>query len=83
LSIAFDADLMQIVVEDSGPGIAEEIKGSVFDPFFSTKEKGTGLGLASVYSVMEAHGGRVEVTASSLGGAKFILNFNKQGQDDG
>jgi len=83
LSIGFDADVMQIVVEDSGPGIAEEIKGSVFDPFFSTKEKGTGLGLASVYSVMEAHGGRVEVTASSLGGAKFILDFNEQGQDDG
>jgi len=64
-----------IIVEDSGPGIADEIKGRIFEPFFSTKEQGTGLGLASVYSVVESHGGRVTVERGSVGGARFSLLF--------
>ena len=64
-----------IIVEDSGPGIADEIKGRIFEPFFSTKEKGTGLGLASVYSVVEGHGGMVTVERGTSGGARFSLLF--------
>jgi two-component system sensor histidine kinase PilS (NtrC family) len=64
-----------IFIEDSGPGISEEVKNRIFEPFFSTKDKGTGLGLASVYSVLEAHGGCVTVDVSSLGGARFALWF--------
>lgn len=64
-----------IIVEDSGPGIPVKIRSRIFEPFFSTKEKGTGLGLASVYSVVEAHGGNVSVSQSVLGGARFSLNF--------
>lgn len=76
LRFGVDADLATISVEDSGPGIPDEIRNRIFDPFFSTKEKGTGLGLASVYSVVEAHGGSIEVGASESGGAKFVLNFS-------
>ncbi len=68
-------ELSSLVVEDSGPGIADEIKGRIFEPFFSTKEGGTGLGLASVYSVVEAHGGMVTVERGTLGGARFSLLF--------
>jgi len=68
-------DLSTLVVEDSGPGIADAIKGRIFEPFFSTKEGGTGLGLASVYSVVEAHGGMVTVERGTLGGARFSLLF--------
>ncbi len=68
-------DLSTFVVEDSGPGIADAIKGRIFEPFFSTKEGGTGLGLASVYSVVEAHGGMVTVERGTLGGARFSLLF--------
>lgn len=64
-----------IVIEDSGPGIDDEIQGRIFEPFFSTKEKGTGLGLATVYSVIEAHGGMVTVERGSSGGARFSLLF--------
>jgi len=67
-----------ICVEDNGPGIDDDILDRIFDPFFSMKEKGTGLGLASVYSVMEAHGGKVTVGRSDLGGAKFCLVFSAQ-----
>ena len=64
-----------IIVEDSGPGVADEIKGRIFEPFFSTKEQGTGLGLASVYSVLESHGGIVTVDRGTAGGARFSLRF--------
>jgi len=64
-----------IIVEDNGPGIADEIKGRIFEPFFSTKEQGTGLGLASVYSVVDSHGGMVAVERGTSGGARFSLLF--------
>ena len=64
-----------IIVEDSGPGIPDEIKGRIFEPFFSTKEGGTGLGLASVYSVIESHGGMVTVDEGTIGGARFTLRL--------
>jgi two-component system sensor histidine kinase PilS (NtrC family) len=67
----------QILVEDSGPGIADDIREKIFEPFFSTKEKGSGLGLAAVYSIMEAHQGQLLVADSSLGGACFTLQFSE------
>jgi len=55
------ADRAEISVEDTGPGIPDEIRSKIFDPFFTTKPHGTGLGLSIVYRIMEAHGGRVDV----------------------
>ena len=51
----------EISVQDTGAGIPEAIRSRIFDPFFTTKPHGTGLGLSIVYSIMEAHGGKVEV----------------------
>lgn len=68
-------DNFTIVVEDNGPGISKEIKSRIFEPFFSTKEQGTGLGLASVYSIVESHGGKVTVDKGAAGGARFSLVF--------
>lgn len=68
-------DNFTIVVEDTGPGISKEIKSRIFEPFFSTKEQGTGLGLASVYSIVESHGGKVTVDKGAAGGARFSLVF--------
>ena len=61
VSTALRAGFAQISVEDTGPGIPGEIRGRIFDPFFTTKPQGTGLGLSIVYSIMQAHGGRVDV----------------------
>jgi two-component system, cell cycle sensor histidine kinase and response regulator CckA len=57
--------------EDEGKGIPAEIQQKIFDPYFTTKPGGTGLGLASVHSIISKHGGRVEVTSTPGLGTVF------------
>ena len=52
-----------LLVEDDGPGVPAELREQVFEPFFTTKARGTGLGLAMARRVVEAHGGRLSLTA--------------------
>ncbi len=66
---------IEIVVEDSGTGIPDELVEQVFVPFFTTKREGSGVGLALTRQVMMAHGGDVKLSKSDLGGAKFTLTF--------
>jgi signal transduction histidine kinase len=47
---------------DNGDGIAEEVRGKVFDPFFTTRANGTGLGLSIAYEIVQAHGGRIAIS---------------------
>jgi signal transduction histidine kinase len=66
----------RIAVEDDGPGVPDEAVSKLFVPFFSTKETGTGLGLALVAKIVVLHGGRVSVGRSAaLQGARFELAF--------
>jgi signal transduction histidine kinase len=58
-----------VEVKDSGPGIKEDVLASVFQPFFTTKPRGLGLGLAVALKIVEAHGGRIEVKNLPGGGA--------------
>ena len=66
-------DDIEVSVQDTGSGIAEENLEKIFEPFFSTKEvgKGTGLGLSICYGIIEAHGGRIEVESKVGEGATF------------
>lgn len=61
-------------VTDEGPGIQEELLEKIWTPFFTTKEKGTGLGLAVCYSVANRHHARIDVESSSLG-TSFYVRF--------
>jgi len=71
-----EGDGARIVVEDDGPGIADSVRGRIFDPYFTTKTDGTGLGLAIVKKVVVEHGGEIEATASRrLGGARFVVRL--------
>jgi two-component system, OmpR family, sensor histidine kinase CreC len=58
-------------VRDSGPGVPSEIAEKIFAPFFTTREKGTGLGLAFVREIARDHGGDATVERSPEGGARF------------
>ena len=68
-----DENCVRISVSDNGPGIDTRLADKLFEPFFTTKSQGTGLGLAVVSSVANAHQGRVEVYNNAHGGACFSL----------
>ncbi|WP_158447424.1 two-component system sensor histidine kinase NtrB [Syntrophotalea carbinolica] len=63
----------RLVVSDTGPGIPEYLRQKIYDPFFTTKDHGTGLGLATVHNIVEAHGGTLELQGSQQGGASFVV----------
>jgi hypothetical protein len=67
---------VSISVADTRRGIPAEHLGKIFDAFFSTKEKGTGLGLALVQQIAAEHGGRIEVSSPPDGGTTFVLTLN-------
>jgi len=54
-------DSLEVIIADTGPGIAEEVQGRIFEPFFTTRVKGSGLGLSIVRNIIESHGGSVRV----------------------
>lgn len=64
-----------IVVEDDGPGMTPDVIGKIFDPFFSTKEGGTGLGLALTHEIIREHGGSIEVDSEPGRGARFTVEL--------
>ena len=78
IRIDINAAQGEIVIEDTGAGIADEDRDRLFEPFYTTKDKGTGLGLANVYANVEAHQGRIYVEPGSLGGARFIIELPEQ-----
>lgn len=68
-------DELQIDFSDTGAGISAELQERIFNPFFTTKENGTGLGLAKVFAVMESHGGGVTCHSQPGQGATFTLTL--------
>ncbi len=78
-----EAERVVIAVEDSGPGIPEEIRGRVFDPFFTTKPpgEGTGLGLSISAAIVEQAGGviRAEDRPDGARGARMVIELPRRG----
>ncbi len=62
-------------VEDTGVGISPEDLPRIFDLYFTTKEKGSGIGLSMVFRIVQLHDGEVEVQSTPGGGTKFTLRF--------
>ena len=69
------ADAFEIVVADTGPGIAADILGKVFEPLFSTKSFGTGLGLPTVRQIVEQHGGVVAISSEIGRGTEVTIRL--------
>lgn len=66
---------VEITVDDTGPGIPDDVRASIFDPFFTTKQRGTGLGLAITREIVEAHGGTIACAPRPGGGTRFIVHL--------
>lgn len=75
LAAAVAEDALRITVSDNGPGVPEDKRTEIFTPFFTTKQKGTGLGLALSKKTAEAHGGQIWVQEAEQGGARFVLSL--------
>jgi len=81
VSVYLPADgFVQIAVQDSGPGISEHIRPHIFDPFFSGREAGRGLGfgLSKAWRIVTDHRGRILVDNPPAGGTRFVIELPTQ-----
>jgi two-component system sensor histidine kinase AtoS len=75
ISTSTEQDRIFVSFNDTGPGVREHCLNKVFDPFYTTKEGGTGLGLTISYRIVENHGGRLSVQNVPGKGAKFTVEL--------
>lgn len=81
VSVTSDTGMLVVAVEDSGPGIPNEITADLFKPFTTTKAGGMGIGLSISRRIIEAHGGELTVSRSNLGGACFRFTLPEDNED--
>ena len=70
---------VKLIIKDSGIGITEKDFNQIFDPFFSTKDQGSGLGLSIVYKLIETHQGKIKVESKEGKGTKFVIFLPQKG----
>jgi len=75
VSIRSNGKAVGINFDDEGQGIADEILEKIWDPFFTTKETGTGLGLGMVKNIIESHGGNIQIVNKTEGGARVTVEL--------
>lgn len=72
---------LRLVFKDQGEGIPEHIQNRIFDPYFTTKSSGSGLGLATAYSIIKNHYGSITVESSTDTGTVFFIHLPSSGRD--
>ena len=77
ITLADSPEHYSISITDNGVGISEEHISQLFDPFFTLKKNGTGLGLAVSYSIVQSHKGSILIDTTVGKGTSFIINFKK------
>jgi two-component system, sporulation sensor kinase E len=75
VSVGFEDEFVFARFSDTGPGIESDVVGKVFDPFYSTRDDGTGLGLTIVHRIVDEHGGHIEVTSDPGTGTAFTVHL--------
>jgi signal transduction histidine kinase len=84
ISVGNTGGLCRVAVQDNGPGIPVEIREKIFEPFFSTKHRGTGLGLPIARRIVEAHGGTITLACPREGGTTVAVELPlRERRDEG
>jgi two-component system sensor histidine kinase HydH len=76
--VSSENDYIIISVADTGIGMSQETKSQVFNPYFTTKNSGTGLGMAIVYKIIEAHNGEIAVSSKEGKGTTITIYLPKK-----
>ena len=79
---AHDARSVHLLVEDDGPGVPADLRDRIFEPFYTTRSDGTGLGLPIVQRLLYSGGGELNLVDSALGGAAFEVRLPSRGNAD-
>ena len=83
IAVKKKADLVWIEFKDTGSGILKDNKEKIFQPFFSTKKSGTGLGLTLAKNIVLAHGGDIWFKKNNQQGATFVVTIPMYKKQDG
>jgi len=75
ITLARDNEGHRIAIRDHGPGMPHDVREKAFDAFFTTRHRGTGLGLPIARRVIEAHGGRIDILDAEAGGTTFVIRL--------
>jgi signal transduction histidine kinase len=70
-----EGDTVRLALDDTGPGVDVAVRKRIFEPFFTSKGQGTGLGLALCFGIVEMHRGRIWVETGARGGARFVVEL--------
>ena len=75
IRIAYDAEARTLTIADNGPGFPVELLPRIFEPYVTTKARGTGLGLPIVKKIVEEHQGTIEISNAPEGGARIEIRL--------
>jgi two-component system sensor histidine kinase PilS (NtrC family) len=75
VTVKYEGKFWKVVLKDSGCGMSESTRRRMFEPFHTTKSKGTGLGLAVTHKILEGHGAQIFVESEQGVGTAFTLLF--------
>jgi hypothetical protein len=69
---------VELVLRDNGPGLGPEQRKRLFEPFYTTKTRGTGLGMTIAQRIVEAHGGRIAIGDSRHWGTEIVITLPRR-----
>jgi C4-dicarboxylate-specific signal transduction histidine kinase len=78
IALANSPDAYTLSIRDNGRGIPKDYLSKLFDPFFTLKKNGMGLGLTASYSIIQSHKTLMQVESTEGEGTHFLISFNKQ-----
>jgi signal transduction histidine kinase len=81
VTISDDAEFLSVTLADTGRGLPEGTTDRIFEPDFTSKAGGTGLGLAVARQIVRAHGGEIAARSPGTGGAQFVIRLPRMAED--